>query len=202
MRKIALIWFVCLSGLFILESPEIYAQEVTSFYVGASLSNSWSQLDDAHTKDMFIVNVGVDFDDSIGLKFRGGLILNEYFTAEGIMEYITPFKAVIHTTNHKYESKVDVLTVGANAKCTLPVKEHFVPYGIFGLGIMNTYEKISGPTYTKETDWGFGSRLAIGADFIYEHNYSFGIELEHVLGLGNVDHVQYTNFSIGAAYRF
>ena len=202
MRKFLLICIVCLSGLFILGRPHVYAQEKTSFYIGASLSNTWSQLDEAHTNQYFYNNVGVEFDDSIGFKLRGGLILNEYFSAEGIFEYVAPFESDISGTRGDYKTKVDVLTVGANAKCTLPAKEYFVPYVLFGMGLFNSYEKISGLKYYKKTDWGIGSRIAVGTDIIYQHHYSMGVELEHVIGFGNVDHIEYTNISIGAAYRF
>jgi len=199
MRKFILICVVCLSGLFIYGNDEIFAQEKTSFYVGASIVNTWNQFDEAHTEDFFIGNVTVDYDDSFGVKFRGGLILNEYFSAEGMVEYIAPVESDMEKG---YKTKIDVFYIGGNAKCTLPIKENFVPYVLYGLGIMNSYEKISGPAYKKKTDWGIGSRLAIGSDFIFEHHYSFGVELEHVLGFGNVDHIQYTNISVGAAYRF
>jgi len=202
MRKFILICIVSLSGLISLGSSSIFAQEKTAFYIGASLSKTWSQLDEAHTKNFFYNRVGVDYDDSIGFKLRGGLILNEYFTAEGIIEYVVPFESDILGTIREYKTKIDVFTAGANAKCTLPVKEYFVPYVLYGMGLFNSYEKISGHQYKKKTDWGIGSRIAIGADFIYQHNYSIGMELEQVLGFGNVDHLQYTNFSIGAAYRF
>jgi len=199
MRKFILICAVCLIGLFIYGKDEIFAQEKTSFYVGASLANNWCQYDESHTKDFFIGNVSVDYDNSVGIKFRGGLILNEYFSAEGIIEYVTPVESDMEKG---YSTKIDVFNIGANAKCTLPIKEYFVPYVLYGLGVMNTYEKISGPAYKKKTDWGFDTRLALGADFIHEHHYSFGMELEYVLGFGNVDHIQYTSISIGAAYRF
>jgi hypothetical protein len=199
MRKFILICVVCLSGLFIYGLNEIYAQEKTSLYVGASISSTWNQFDEAHTEDFFIGNVTVDYDDSFGLKFRGGLILNEYFSAEGIVEYITPVES---NMEKGYKTKIDVFNIGANAKCTLPIKEFFVPYALYGMGIMNSFEKISGPAYKKKTDWGIGSRIALGTDFIYEHHYSFSLELEQVFGFGNVDHIQYTNISLGAAYRF
>jgi hypothetical protein len=202
MRKFILICIVSLSGLIILGSSSIFAQEKTSFYIGASLSSTWSQLDEAHTKDFFYNRVGVDYDDSFGFKLRGGLILNEYFSAEGIIEYVAPFESDIRGTSGQYETKIDVFTAGANAKCTLPIKEYFVPYVLFGMGLFNSYEKISGRYYKKKTDWGIGSRIAFGTDLIYQHNYSVGMEVEHVLGFGNVDHIQYTNISIGAAYRF
>ena len=202
MRKFILICIVCLSGSLILGNPQLFAQEKTSFYIGASLLNTWSQLDDAHTKQFFYNNVGVDYDDSFGFKLRGGLIMNEYFSAEGIIEYVAPFESDISGIIRPYKTKIDVLTAGANAKCTLPVKEYFVPYVLFGMGLFNSYEKITGTQYTKKTDWGIGSRIGIGADVIYQHNYSVGMEIEQVIGFGNVDHIQYTNISIGAAYRF
>jgi len=199
MRKFFLIFNLILCVFFISGLNAIYAQEKTSFYVGASAMNCWNQLDESHTEDLFIGNVSVDYDNSFGLKFRGGLILNEYFTVEGQMEYVIPFESEMEKG---FKTKIDVFTIGGNAKCTLPVKEYFVPYFLFGLGIMNSYEKISGPEFRKKTDWGIGSRIAIGTDLIYQHNYSVGIEMEHVLGFGNVDHIQYSNFSLNAAYRF
>jgi len=198
MRKFCLICLTCLTV--ILSGLNItHAQEKTSFYVGASAIYTFNQLDESHTEDMFIGDVTVDYDDSFGFKLRGGLILNEYFTAEGQIEYVLPFEAEMEKG---FKTKIDAFYIGGNAKCTLPIKEYFVPYVLYGLGIMNSYEKISGPEYRKKTDWGIGSRLAIGTDLIYQHNYSVGIEIEHVLGFGNVDHIQYSNFSITAAYRF
>ena len=199
MRKFILMCLACLTGLFILGEKEIFAQEKTSFYVGASLINTWNQLDESHTENLFIGKVTVDYDDSFGVKLRGGIILNEYFSAEGFVEYIAPFESELEAG---YKTKIDVFNIGASAKCTVPLKEFFVPYFSYGMGIMNSYEKISGPHFTKKTDWGIGSRLAIGSDIIYQHHYSVNFEIEHVLGFGNVDHIQYTNISLGAAYRF
>ena len=176
-----------------------HAQEKSRFYIGFNTLYAIESLDDQKTRDKFIGNVSVDFDNTFGLQGRVGYIANEYFSAEGMIEYFVPTNSEL---GYGYESDIDAINFSLNAKGTLPLKEYLVPYALFGLGIMNSYEDISGPHSKTKSDWGISSRIGLGVDLPIRPNLSLGGEMAYVFGFGNVDHIRFVNVTIGIAYRF
>ena len=176
-----------------------YAQDECTYYVGFSTNYVIENIDDDQTKDKFIGRVKTDFDNTWGINFKGGFILNEYFTAEGRFQYISKSDSELCDC---YDSEIDAMNVSLNPKVTFPLFDYFIPYGFIGFGIMNAYEKISGVQNNKESDWGISSQLGFGADLPVLPNIALNGEIFHVFGFGNVDHISYSLISVGAAYRF
>ena len=175
------------------------AQEEAEFYIGISTLYAFESFDEENTQDKFMGNVSVDFDNTWGLQIKGGYIINEYFSGEGRVEYLIPAESEL---GYDYESDLEVFNASLNGKVTIPIKEYFIPYGLLGFGIVNSYEKITGPQSNKKSDWGIGSRIGFGADIPIHQNVAIGFEVSYLLGFGNVDHVRYGTIGIGALYRF
>jgi opacity protein-like surface antigen len=177
------------------------AQERHNLYLGMNFMYTLQNLDEGNTADKFNspVPLNIDFDDSFGLQLRAGLNVNEYFTGELMYEYVFPFKTDV---GKGYTSEIDVMNFLVNAKLTFPFKENLIPYGIVGLGFMNTYEEIRGRGFKEKSDWGPATRIGLGGDVYLTSDISVNGEIAYVIGLGNVDHAKYTNFSVGAAYHF
>ena len=79
--------------------------EDSRFYVGVYGMYALEGLDEDQTKEKFNGPIEVDFDSSWGAQVRGGYIINKLFTAEAILEYVTPFEAETGTN----EDELDVL---------------------------------------------------------------------------------------------
>jgi len=199
MFKKIFISLITFSFFSIITIGSIQAQEANSYYFGLSGLIVMENYDGDKTEDKFIGNVNADFDDTWGLQIHGGYILNEYASAELRFEYIGTSDADL---GYNYESEMDVMDLTVNIKGKLPIKEFFVPYTVFGIGLMNSYEEISAGNTSKKSDWGPCSRFGIGLDFPVHSKFSFGLELAYVIGLGNIDHIEYSTIGLGATYRF
>ena len=197
MIKKAVSLLILITGLFF--TATVSAQEHGPFYAGFYMLYAIENFDEQNTQDKFTAPVAIDLDDTYGVQLRGGCILNEYFSAEAMFEYLMPLDTDL---KKGYTSEIDVMNFTLNAKATLPLKEQFVPYAIFGMGFMNTYEEIRGPSMKDKSDWGVGVRMGFGADVRLNPKISLGGEIAHIVGLGNVDHAQYTNITVCAYYHF
>ena len=197
-KKCMKIFFVMLLLIFINFGYSI-AQEEAEYYIGISTIFAFESFDEENTQKKFDGKVNVDFDNTGGIQLKGGYILNEYLSAEARFEYLIPAESEL---GFGYESDMEVLNASINGKGTIPLKEFFIPYGLFGLSIINSYEKITGTGSQKKSDWGIGSRIGFGADMPVINNVALNFEVSHVFGFGNVDHIQYTTIGIGASYRF
>lgn len=198
MKKIASI-LAAISALSIFFVSGAYAQQAGKYYLGFYALYAMENLDEGNTEDKFIGDVDVNFDDTWGIQLRGGYMFNEFLSGELMFEYISPFEANI---SNGYESDLDVINITANAKAMWGVTDSLVPYVLVGAGFMNAYEEITGPRNYEETEWGLGARIGAGLDWFIDPSFSVTFETAYVLGLGNVDHVRYTNFTLGAAYHF
>ncbi len=171
------------------------------YYVGVDGLYVMQSIDEQQTKDKFTGSMDVDFDDSWGVRLNGGWVINKYFTSEAMFEYVAPFEA--KTGGNKDE--LDVMNFTINGKFTCPAYKGkgFVPYGLLGVGIMNAYEDISYNSSTSKTsDWGASVRAGIGVDYYINACYSLKLEGAYVSGLGNLDHIRYSEIAFGAAYHF
>jgi hypothetical protein len=175
------------------------ARQKTGYYGALYGLYAVENLDDDETKDKFSGPIDVDFDNSWGFQARVGYIYNEYFSLEGMYEYVAPFEA----NDGSLDDKLDVMNYTVNGKFTCPAYDAFVPYVIVGLGAMNAYEDIDfmGDN-SKESDWGFGARVGLGFDYYFQREWSAGFEGTYVFGTGDVDHVRYMTLGLGVAYHF
>ena len=169
------------------------------YYMGISGLYAIENLDEQQTKDKFSGPIEIDFDDSWGVRVKGGWILNKYFTSEALFEYIAPFEA--KTGGNKDE--LDAMSFTLNGKFTCPAHETFVPYAVVGIGVMNAYEDIvyDGAT-SKTSDWGVSLRAGLGVDYYINEDFSLELEGAYAAGLGCVDHVRYSTIAFGIAYHF
>ena len=173
--------------------------EDKDYYIGISGLYAIENLDEQQTKDKFSGPIEVDFDNSWGVRVKGGYVVNKYFTSEVMLEYIAPFEA--KTGNNKDE--LDVMNFTLNGKFTCPEHETVIPYTVVGLGIMNAYEDITYNDATSKTsDRGASFRAGLGIDYYASEEVSLQLEGAYTAGLGCVDHVRYTTIALGIAYHF
>lgn len=160
---------------------------------------AFENIDQDETEDKFEGPIDVDFDNSWGLQVRLGYIYNEYFSLEGMYEYIAPFEA----NDGPLDDELDVMNFTVNGKFTCPAYEQFVPYALVGLGAMNAYEDISyRGDDSKESEWGFGARVGLGFDYYFQPEWTVGFEGAYVFGTGDVDHIRYVTMALGLGYHW
>ncbi|MCK4390441.1 MAG: porin family protein, partial [Desulfobacterales bacterium] len=200
MKKIAAVAVVLsFAALILAGSAEAREKKDKEYYVSLYGLYAFESLDEGQTKDKFSGPIKVDFDDAWGFQVRGGYIMNKYFSAEAMFEYVAPFEA----KSGANEDDLDVMNFTLNGKFTCPAYEKFVPYAVVGLGAMNAYEDISyGGRSSETSDWGFGARCGLGLDLYIDPDFSLGLEGVYVFGTGDVDHVEYTSVALGASYHF
>jgi len=196
MRKITIIVILLACAFF---TTNIADAADKDYYMGISGIYAIENLDEQQTKDKFTGPIEVDFDDSRGVRVKGGWIANKYFTSEAMFEYIAPFEA--KTGGNKDE--LDVMNFALNGKFTCPAHETFVPYVVVGVGVMNAYEDITynGAT-SKTSDWGASFRAGLGIDYYASEEVSLQLEGAYAAGLGSIDHVRYNTIAFGIAYHF
>ncbi len=174
--------------------------EKRRFYAGLFYEYIFQGLDDQQTKDKFVSDVEIDFQNSSGFQLRGGYTYNDYFSFEGVFEYLAPFKAGI---DEGAENSLDVMNISMNLKGTLPIHKRFRPYALLGTGVLNAFEDIRYNNETSKTsDWGPVYRGSIGLDMVIFINFSTVVELGYALGSGNVSHIRYATLGFGCVYHF
>ena len=155
-------------------------------------------IDDDQTLAKFRGPMTVDFDSSWGVRVGGGHIINDIYSIDASLEYIVPFE---DTAGGKTDD-MDVKNLSLGAKLALPKQDELVPYGILGIGIMNSHEDITYKTASsRQSDWGMSLRVGAGLDYYVGNNISIGAEAAYVTGMGDVDHVKYTTISVGLQYH-
>ena len=196
MRKITIIVILLACAFF---TANIADAADKDYYIGVSGLYAIENLDEQQTKDKFSGPIPVDFDNSWGVRVKGGYVVSERFTSEIMFEYIAPFEA--KTGGNKDE--LDVMNFTLNCKFTYPVYDKFVPYAVVGVGAMNAYEDIIYDGVTSKTsDWGVSFRAGLGVDYYINEDFSLELEGAYAAGLGCVDHVRYTTIAFGIAYHF
>lgn len=197
MTKKTLTWMTVAACLVFFAGSALAADK--AYYVGLNALLATQNLDEQQTKDKFTGPIDVEFDDSWGIQLRGGYVASKLLSFEAIFEYISPFEAIGGANS----DELDVKNFTINTKVTCPNFEQVIPYVIVGAGVMNAHEDIQYNGATSETsDWGLGLRGGLGVDWYVNEELSVGLEGAYVGGTGEVDHIQYTTFSLGVAYHF
>jgi len=173
--------------------------EQNPFYLGFSIFHSMEKLDEKNSQEKFTNPVDISFDDSNGFQLRAGVIFNELLSAEARLESISSYEDV---RQDRY-SKVDAINFGLNCKAKYYMPLPVQPYGLLGLGLLNSREDTN--LYfdsSSLTDWGMSVKMGIGMDIFITPTFSTGLETTYTMGTGNVDHIKYINLSFGFDYRF
>jgi len=194
------VFFYC-TILMLLVLPGIHAEETDSRYLGISLGSMFDQIDDKKSADHFYRPVSLNFDNTFGFQIRGGYVMNNYISAEAMLEYVFPFE----TDSSTEKVEIDVIHLALQSKIRYPQQGPIQPYGLIGLGIMNTQmnaEISFDGSNIQETEWGFSTKIGAGVDIYITHNIFSNLELSWTKGMGNVDHVQYPAFIVGGNYQF
>jgi opacity protein-like surface antigen len=189
------LFLVCLMMAGSAEARQIQERWYGALYGVYAIEN----IDEDDTEDKFSGPINVDFDNSWGVQGRVGYIYNEYFTFEGMYEYIAPFEA----EDGPLDNDLDVMNFTVNAKFTCPAYDAFVPYVMVGAGAMNAYEDIEYKNDdSEESEWGFGARAGLGFDYFFTPNWTVGCEGAYVFGTGDVDNIRYTTIGLGLGYHW
>ncbi len=170
------------------------------FYVGVFGGQAMECIDESHSKKAMKMPAEVTFKDSWGLKLRGGMDLNQYFSVEAMLEYIHDFK----DTDEGKNNRINAVDLFLNGKMVLMYSGSFMPYIIAGPGVICSREKISyrNKDYSS-VEWGLAWRAGLGTEIFMTPYIALGLELDHVFTLfGDTDHLRYTNLSFGMNFYF
>lgn len=197
MKKIITIFLSVACIVFLVCPASAYQNK---FYGGFNLLYVMENLDDQQTRDKFSGPVDfVDFDDSWGVQLKGGYIFNKLVSVEGRYEFVDAFEV----DSNGMTDELDVMNLTVNAKLTCPAFDTYIPYVVAGIGAMSAKEEITfGGATSKTTDNGVCARGGIGVDAYITDEFSIGLEAAYMSGFGNVDHVRYTELSLGVSYHF
>jgi opacity protein-like surface antigen len=201
MKQTCQFWIIALMIALIVPST-VYAEN-NPFYIGVSIGPVINQLDETEAENQFVRPVSLDYGNTTEFQLKTGLFFNEYLSGEFIFEYLFPFK---DETNLR-TVKVDALMLSIQGKYRFPQPGPIQPYGLFGLGMMNTQMKAEirseeKSQSIKESDWGISTKLGGGANIYITPDIFTNLELCWTLGLGKVSHINYPAFLVGLNYRF
>ena len=177
--------------------------ESDPFYIGISIGPAFNQLDESQAEDYYVKPVSLDYDSAVDFQLKAGIFFNEYLSGELLFEYAFSFE----DEKQLRTVKVDALLLSVQGKYRFPQPGPIQPYGLFGLGLMNTQMKAEirseeNSESIKETDWGFSTKFGGGTDIYVTPDIFTSLELSWTMGLGNVNHIKYPAFLVGINYRF
>lgn len=186
-------------ALLLMAVSPAHAQE-RLFYIGVFGSQAMECIDESHSKDAMKMPTDVTFKDSWGIKVRAGMDINEFFSAEAMLEYVHDFK----DTDEGKNNRINAIDLFVNGKAILMYSGSFMPYVIAGPGVITAREKISyrDKSYSS-VEWGLAMRAGLGTEIFMTPYIALGLELDHVFTLfGDTDHLRYTNLSLGINFYF
>lgn len=98
-----------------------------------------------------------------GLQLRGHL--NEYFGLELAATYRTTSEFEYAIAGQTYKVKTGFIPITASALVYLPLNEHFMPYGVAGVGGYYTFRDTEGTISDEfEGEFNFGYHLGFGLE--------------------------------------
>ena len=141
-------------------------------------------------------NETLDREESWGVNAKVGYYLSPSFSIELDFSYIFEFEW------DQDQVDVNVMTIMPQIKGCVGTENASV-FGVVGIGYMSVDvdEEILSPlTSIDKSDVCI--KLGAGVDYFVKKNLSIGIEGDYVYGLGDLDKVEYWNFSLGVCYYF
>jgi hypothetical protein len=150
--------------------------------------------------------------DSLGVNFRSGTVLREWFSAELNIDYLPAFKdeGTIELEGEAVDADFDleVLTAIMDAKFTPAIgHSQLRPILMGGLGYMVTEGSSSGAakTYLKDRSIDgsdFCGNVGLGFEYRASETYSFDLKGTYTKGFGKVSDVKILNFTLGVSFHF
>jgi len=194
------VFFVCLICT-LLVPLTLYAQSPEkTFYVGVGGNYALENFD------------GGDFDDSFGFNAKFGLHAHRLLDVEFNFDWFDKFDdsgtITALGTPINWNSELEIMTYMLTLKGYFPFSlENLRLAVVVGGGLMNVDGKssidstlISGSFSADETD--FCGKLGLAFDYYPTREISIGTEVNYTWAFGDLDGIEYVNFSIGVAYHF
>ena len=138
----------------------------------------------------------LDREESWGVNAKVGYYISPSFSIELDYSYLFEFEW------DQDQVDVNVMTIMPQIKGCVGT-ENASLFGVVGIGYMSVDvdEEILSPlTSIDKSDVCI--KLGVGVDYFVIKNLSIGIEGDYVYGLGDLDKVEYWNFSLGVCYYF
>ena len=161
-------------------------------YIGLGGSVALEDID----RDYSGTHETLDREESWGVNAKVGYYLSPSFSIELDFSYIFEFEW------DQDQVDVNVMTIMPQIKGCVGT-ENASLFGVVGLGYMSAdvdEEIVSPLTSIDKSDVCI--KLGAGVDYFVKKNLSIGIEGDYVYGLGDLDKVEYWNFSLGVCYYF
>ncbi|MBM9603454.1 porin family protein [Desulfopila inferna] len=187
--------------LVIFFSASAYAQNPERFYIGAGGSYAVENFD------------GGDYDNSWGANLKFGYKLHPLFDLELNLDYLDEFEDSLNDfqvagMNVSGDASLEVTTFMFVMKGYFPLNHENVKLSVVvGGGIMNadldSEVRIDQYAYAESfDDSDFAWKVGLGADVFVSREVSLGIEGNYTMGTGDLDGIEYFNFTLGVAYHF
>ncbi len=164
----------------------------------------------------------IDFENTWGLDFKGGYIINEYLALEGLFRYHHEFKKE-ETVNADfgfgfggvsggYKATIKAYDFSVNAKAMLPLGA-LRPFVVAGLGYARFKGELSVDGNARgyqfpallaesETKSGAFGRVGAGAMYFVSENVGVEGEIAYSKGFGDLTDAQIVSFNVGLLYAF
>ena len=138
----------------------------------------------------------LDREESWGVNGKVGYYMSPSFAIELDYSYLFEFEW------DQEQIEVNVMTIMPQIKGCVGTGNASL-FGILGIGYMDVEvdeEVVSPLTSIDKSDVCI--KLGVGVDYFVNKYLSIGFETDYVYGLGDLDEVEYWNFSLGVCYYF
>ncbi len=154
----------------------------------------------------------LDREESWGVNAKAGYYFSPSFSVELDFNHLFGFEwdqdLTVSGTPVNAEVDVKITTIMPQIKGCVGT-ENASLFGVVGLGYMSVDVdgEILDPLTLTTTSVSYDKsdvciKLGAGMDYFVKKNLSIGIEGDYVYGLGDLDKVEYWNFSLGVCYYF
>ena len=169
-------------------------------YFGIGIAHAWPSFGDQ------IGDNDGNWHSGLGLNARGGYRFNRYLAAEGNLDFTNRFKAKENIGGSTLRNAIRTTSSTVNAKAILPL-DWIQPYAMGGIGFQAaTLQEHVGNVRSKETNYNFVGRLAIGIDIMLHKNLGWHVEAAGILpsggSFGTDDNLNMVILNTGFRYVF
>ena len=194
---------ICLAGTALAADHQTHEidHNRSGAYLGIGIAHAWPSFGD---------NIGDNngnWHSGLGMNARGGYRFNRYLAAEADVDFTNRFRAKESLgagTTLRNAIRTTASTI--NAKAILPL-DWIQPYVMGGIGFQAaTLQEHVGNVRTKQTNYNFVGRIAVGLDVMLHKNWGWHIEAGGILpaggSFGTDDNLNLVILNTGFRYAF
>jgi opacity protein-like surface antigen len=156
--------------------------EIRGPFVGGGVNGSFEEFDAGI----------VDFDDAVGLGFRGGFRFDEWVAAEFQYEWSGTFDGDL------LSAELDLYYFGVNAKI-YPMQTWIQPYALVGVGVLYGYLDTN---FGDADETAAAFRFGAGVEIPVLDQLRVTLEAGYVLPTGDLEDFEYATLGAGVVWYF